>query len=208
MNTQQAYDKWSEEYDTNINRTRDLEGIALQSVLNNINAPAILEAGCGTGKNTQWLCTKATYLVATDFSAEMIAKAKEKVSCDNVQFVQADLNKEWVFTDKQFDLITFSLVLEHIENLDFIFRQAKQKLKAGGLLYIGELHPFKQYAGSKARFNTGEGTTVLQCYTHNISDFVQAAKRSAFTIADVQEFFDDADAATIPRILTLVFTVK
>jgi hypothetical protein len=30
MNTQQAYNSWSEQYDTNENKTRDLEAISLR----------------------------------------------------------------------------------------------------------------------------------------------------------------------------------
>jgi hypothetical protein len=37
MNTQQAYDIWSEIYDTNINKTRDLEAIAIREVLSDDN---------------------------------------------------------------------------------------------------------------------------------------------------------------------------
>ncbi len=42
-------------------------------------------------------------------------------------------------------------------------------------MYIGELHPFKQYAGSKARFNTEAGEQVVNCYNHHITDFTDAA---------------------------------
>jgi len=208
MNTRKAYDKWSEQYDSNVNRTRDLEAIALRQVLEEKNFSSVLEIGCGTGKNSQWLVNRAATLVAADLSEEMLAKAKEKLAGYNVEFYQADINMPWDFTDKTFDLVTFSLVLEHIENLDFIFQQASNKLKKGGMIYLGELHPFKQYTGSKARFETAEGLTIVPCFTHNISEFIESAKKYDFEINDVKEFFDDDDRTSIPRILVMTFILQ
>lgn len=208
MNTRKAYDQWSEQYDSNVNRTRDLEGIALRQVLEEKNFRSVLEIGCGTGKNSQWLVNRTDTLVAADLSEEMLAKAKEKLAGYAVEFYQADINMPWDFTDKTFDLVTFSLVLEHIENLDFIFQQASNKLKNGGMIYLGELHPFKQYSGSKARFETKEGQMIVPCFTHNISDFTESAKKYGFEIKDIQEFFDDDDHTSIPRILVMTFILQ
>jgi len=94
--------------------------------------------------------------------------------------------------------------LEHIQNLDHIFSEVSKILNKGAHVYIGELHPFKQYNGSKARFETEHGTQVVTCYDHHISEFVQAAKKHGFAIADINEFFDNDDRGTIPRILTLL----
>src|SRR4030095_16453636 len=103
---------------------------------------------------------------------------KEKINNNKVEFLQADITTSWTsFSNQLYDLITFSLVLEHIENLDPIFKEAAQSLHAGGYVYLGELHPFKQYVGSKARFETENGQQILQCYNHNISDFIQTAKK-------------------------------
>lgn len=204
MNTEQAYDKWAEQYDSNINRTRDLEAIALRNVLNPVSNADILEIGCGTGKNSVWLQTMAATLVAVDLSNQMLAKAKERLN--GIDFILADITQPWTFTQKQFNLVTFSLVLEHISDLAFIFKQAAQKLKPGGQIYIGELHPFKQYTGSKARFDDHEGTTVVTCYTHHISDFVNNAGEQGFIITQLQEWFDEDDKTGIPRILTLLLT--
>src|SRR5574338_552026 len=113
-------------------------------------------------------------------------------------------NEQWNFTDRNYDLITFSLVLEHIENLDKVFDRACSVLKAGGYIYIGELHPFKQYAGSKARFQTQERETVLPCFTHHISDFIIATKRCGLNLAVIEEFFD-GNREGLPRIISMVF---
>ena len=205
MNVQEAYNQWSEQYDTNANRTRDVEAIALQTTLQSIPVQNILEVGCGTGKNTSYLLTKAGSLLAIDLSEAMLAKAKEKTANSKASFLQADIKQPWQFTTEKFSLITFSLVLEHVDNLDFVFEQAAQKLQSGGYIYVGELHPFKQYAGTRARFDTAAGRTEVECHTHNISDFVQAAKKQGLQIADVQEFFDGDDTKTIPRVLVLFF---
>jgi len=204
MDIQKAYNVWSTQYDTNINPTRDLEAKVLRLTLSDIQFNSCIEIGCGTGKNTEWLISKAKHVTAVDFSAEMLLKAKEKINSDKVNFIQADINEGWNFTNKKFELITFSLVLEHIENLDNIFKEAERVISSGGYIYIGELHPFKQYSGSKARFETEEGTQTLTCFNHHVSDFIQSAKKYEFDIADINEYFDDDDRTIIPRIMTLL----
>ena len=74
-----------------------------------------------------------------------------------------------------------------------------------GYVYIGELHPFKQYAGSKARFDTSNGEQVLDCFNHHISDLIDAAANFGFKLIFLKEYFDDNDKNNIPRILTLLF---
>lgn len=203
--TEQAYNLWAEQYDTNTNRTRDREAVALRSVLKDIENVDILEIGCGTGKNSEWLVTKAKSLLGVDLSGEMLALAQQKVTNEKARFHQADINRKWDFTEVQFDLITFSLVLEHVENLDFIFEQATSKLRKGGSIYVGELHPFKQYSGTKARFDTEEGRTVVECFTHHLTDFVRAAEKQSLRFESLAEWFDEDDRSGIPRILTLKF---
>ena len=205
MDTRKAYNVWAQQYDTNINKTRDLEGIALRKTLNRISFTTCLEIGCGTGKNTGWLINKAASITAVDLSDEMLAKAKEKINADHVQFVQADINQDWTFQKELYDLVTFSLVLEHIEDLDPIFAKASRSLQAGGYVYIGELHPFKQYSGSKARFTTEDGEQVVTCFNHHISDFIEAAKTQRLALVDVAEYFDNDDRTSLPRILTILF---
>jgi len=78
MNTEQAYNNWASQYDTNINKTRDLEAIALRTMLSTIAFESCLEIGCGTGKNTAWLVEKANQITAVDLSAEMTNKSQGK----------------------------------------------------------------------------------------------------------------------------------
>ncbi|MEN7551780.1 class I SAM-dependent methyltransferase [Rapidithrix thailandica] len=204
MDTRQAYNLWASQYDSNKNKTRDLEGTALRKTLPNVTFKNCLEIGCGTGKNTEWLIKKAEQITAIDLSDEMLAKAREKVTSEKVRFYQADITKEWTFVTEAYDLVGFSLVLEHIADLNPIFQQVAQVLTPGGYVYIGELHPFKQYLGSKARFDTSEGRQEVPCFTHAVSEFVQVAKNNGLTLMDLNEYFDKEGKKEIPRILTLL----
>lgn len=103
-------------------------------------------------------------------------------------------------------IVVCSLVLEHIENISRIFKLISEHLKINGIVYIGELHPFKQYAGSKASFENEEGKQSVTVFTHHISEFTNSAKENGLTISEIKEYFDDGDNKTsIPRILTLKF---
>ena len=203
MNVRQAYNAWSKSYDTVENKTRDLEACALRESISGENLE-ILEIGCGTGKNTEFLQTRAKHLTGADFSEEMLALAKGKIGAANVEFRHLDLRQIWDFADNSFDLVTCSLALEHIENIDFVFSEASRVLRTEGKFYFGELHPFKQYQGSKARFETGAGVFELECFVHHVSEFFAAAVNNSFGVIELREWLDDDDKSQIPRLLTMI----
>lgn len=210
MSIAQAYNQWATSYDTVANRTRDLEARALRESLPPAALGNVLELGCGTGKNTVWLAEKAARLTAVDFSAGMLRHAQAKLAGHQppVTFVPADITRPWLFVSAPLDLITCSLILEHIQDLDSIFAQARQALRPGGLFYIGELHPFKQYLGSKARFDTPGGAVELETYGHHLSDFTEGARRHGLRCQQLREWFDADDQAAPPRIVSFVFEAE
>ncbi|RYZ38842.1 MAG: class I SAM-dependent methyltransferase [Sphingobacteriales bacterium] len=203
MDARQAYDFWASLYDSNKNNTRDLEAFALRDTIREKGYRNCLEIGCGTGKNTQWLADKCNELTAVDFSIEMLARAREKITDPKVRFIVADIIQEWDFATVSYDLVTFSLVLEHVEFLQPVLKKTFQALEPGGVCYIGELHPFKQYTGTRARFDTETGRQVVDCFNHHVSDFTGAAIDAGFQVTDLKEYFDTADHNEIPRILVI-----
>ncbi|HMQ07584.1 MAG TPA: class I SAM-dependent methyltransferase [Saprospiraceae bacterium] len=205
MNVKESYNLWANQYDSDENKTRDMEAIALKNTLAGLQFSSVLELGCGTGKNTDFLLSLSDKVVSIDFSEEMLKKAKSRIHSHKVTFLQADLNKEWSFSHHgPFDLVTFSLVLEHIEKLDYLFYELNKTIKNEGLVYIGELHPFKQYSGSQARFENEKGKHSIPCFVHHVSDFTRAARNYSFKVELIDEVFDKNDRSNIPRLLVLV----
>lgn len=205
MDIQNAYNEWSGSYDQDENLTRDLDQRVTMDLLGNLQFDSILEVGCGTGKNTVFLAKIASVLYAVDFSQGMIDKAKEKVLAENVRFSLMNINQRWDFEPGSFDLVTCSLVLEHIENLSFIFSEAARVLQPNGYLFINELHPFRQYDGKKARFTRHETTIEVDAFVHHVSDFFRAATEAGLTLTKLNEYWHETDEKKLPRILSLLF---
>ena len=205
MNIQNAYNKWSQTYDTDRNLTRDLDQQVMKETLEDLRFDSILETGCGTGKNTSFLVDVGTKVHALDFSEGMIEKAREKVNAENVRFSVADLTQKWPCEDQAYDLIVCNLVLEHIEDLSFIFSEASRVLAGGGKFLVNELHPFRQYEGKKAVFQGGEGVTEIPAFVHHISDFLNAASKNGFTLLKLDERWHTEDLNKPPRIISFMF---
>ena len=205
MEIPESYNIWSVSYDHDQNPTRDLEAISLRETLTGMLFDTCLELGCGTGKNTLFLKDIATKVIAMDFSEKMLEEAKEKIPAGNVEYYKADISANWDFLNKKVDLIVSSLVLEHIEDVRPVFEKAYRTLTPGGVFYVGELHPYKQYSGSHAHFENDAGKFSLKCFTHHLSDFTNAASEAGFQILAVREYFDENSQPGLPRILTLLF---
>jgi len=206
LSIKKAYDSWSKIYDTNLNKTRDLDALVTRETLGAFSFNRVLELGCGTGKNTSFLAQNTHEVVSLDFSEKMLAIAQKKVTQTNVQFIQTDLNNQWELPHISYDLIACNLVLEHIKDLDSLFIKANKVLSAKGKFFISELHPTKQYLGSKARYEDAKGIHELEVYTHHTSDFISAANNVGFKLIQLKEWFDkEAESKDIPRLISFVF---
>jgi len=206
MNIQNSYNEWSEMYDSNENLTRDLDERVTREALSNFRFKSILEIGCGTGKNTILLVQLGEWVHALDFSQGMIEKAREKVKAENVRFEMADLTQPWNCESAAYDLVVCNLVLEHIQDLSHIFAEAARVLEAKGKFFINELHPFRQYQGTKARFQKNETASVeVDAFVHHISDFTNAASLSDLKLVRLNEYWHAADAGKPPRLISFLF---
>lgn len=205
MSVQAAYDNWSATYDADENLTRDLDQTVTRETLMGLRCKSVVEIGCGTGKNTLLLSQIALEVYAIDFSAYMIEKAKEKVRSANVVFITQDITKQWTCRNESADLITCNLVLEHIEDLSFIFSQAVRVLVKGGYFFICELHPFRQYQGTQANFQRNQEVIKIPAFMHHISDFFYAGKNHGFMLEDFREWWHEQDQNKPPRLASFLF---
>jgi ubiquinone/menaquinone biosynthesis C-methylase UbiE len=205
MSIQNAYNQWSEIYDSNENLTRDLDQLLTRDTFAGQHFDSILELGCGTGKNTQFLVQIGKQVHALDFSEGMIEKARGKIRAENITFSVTDLTKAWPCENAAYDLITCNLVLEHIADLTHIFSEAARTLRSGGMFFINELHPFKQYRGTKARFENGEEIIEVDAFVHHISDFTNAALTQGLGILQLGEHWHEQDQGKPPRIISFLF---
>ena len=205
MKIQDAYTRWSTTYDSDRNLTRDLDTHATQHALTGLHYENIMELGCGTGKNTAFLTQIAQRIVALDFSSGMLRQAKSKIKSDHVFFVVADLAKPWPCKTAVFELIVCNLVLEHIEDIDAVFSQVSQSLKAGGQFFLSELHPFRQYQGTKANFRTEDEAIEIPAFVHHLSDFTDSARENGLSLRMMKEWWHEEDQNKLPRLVSFMF---
>lgn len=103
------------------------------------------------------------------------------------------------------DLVVCNLVLEHIENLAFIFAEAERCLVEEGIFFVCELHPYRQYEGAQAQFRQEGETIEIPAFVHHISDFVNVAKHAGLTLDSFQEWWHEEDRGEAPRVVSFMF---
>jgi ubiquinone/menaquinone biosynthesis C-methylase UbiE len=202
---QDAYADWSITYDSDRNLTRDLDQEVTKETLGNRRYHTVLEVGCGTGKNTLLLDQLGDRVCAVDLSAAMLQQAKRKIRSNRVSFAMADLTSAWPCKPDSFDLIVCNLVLEHVRDLSLIFSEAYRALVAGGQFFISELHPFRQYQGTKANFQRGEERIEIPAFVHHLSDFTEGAAQNGLSVLSFKEWWHESDQNKLPRLVSFMF---
>jgi malonyl-CoA O-methyltransferase len=206
-----AYDRWAETYDVDPNRTRERAAEVLRDRGPAVAGRGVIEIGCGTGLNTQWLAEAAADVLALDFSEGMLRQARARVRSPRVRFVPHDVRAEWPAAGASADVVVAMLVLEHVERLEPVFAEAARALRPGGELFLCELHPTRQMLGRQAEFTrpeTGERELVA-AFPHDTSDYVNGGLRAGFELLRLGEWRDaGAPFAVPPRVLSAHFRLK
>ena len=197
-----GYDRWAEVYDHDANPLPALEELRVREAFGEVHGREVLDLGCGTGRHSAWLVEAGARVTAVDFSAGMLAKARERIPAGGVRFVTHDLHEPLPFEDGSFDAAVSGLVLEHLRDLSAFFAEAHRILRPGGRAVVSAMHPAMFLRGSQARFTDPDSGEVVMpgSLPHRLGDFVMAAVGAGFSFRGVGEHAPDADfAARYPR---------
>ena len=204
----QAYDRWSRRYDDDHNATRDLDARVVRQSPLHLDGARVLELGCGTGKNSQWLATQSRELVALDFSPGMLDVARRRVRAAHVRFVEHDITRPWPVEPASCDVVVGNLVLEHVRDLGPIYAEAARTLRPGGQLFFCELHPYRQLRGGQAHFEDAETKQIIPvtAFPHTVSEYVNGGVGAGLRLRALGEHLEDnASADAVPRLLSVLF---
>jgi SAM-dependent methyltransferase len=106
-----------------------------------LHGATVLEAGCGSGAQAEWLLEQGADIVAVDVSPRMIEQAERRCA-GRGRFLVADLTKPLPLEPRSLDGITCSLALHHIADWTVPLRSFASALRPGGWAVISLDHPF------------------------------------------------------------------
>jgi ubiquinone/menaquinone biosynthesis C-methylase UbiE len=182
----EGYAAWAPRYD-GPNPAVEAETPVVLDILERAPRGAALDAACGTGRHAEHLRSLGYDVVGVDATEAMLAVARAKVP--DADFRQGPLQALPV-DDASVDVVTCSLALTHVEDLDPVVAEFARVLRPGGWAVLADIHPvFATFGG--AAFFPGEGEGMELRYVPNLvhlaSEYVQAATAAGLEVAECHE---------------------
>jgi ubiquinone/menaquinone biosynthesis C-methylase UbiE len=174
-----AYDLWASAYDDQPgNLMIDLDEEIFSSFLQNIELKGkiIADIGCGTGRHWKKILDKAPHqLIGYDVSVEMLKRLKEKYPEATTHLLTDNLLHG--LENNSCDVLTSTLTVAHIENLESAFAEWDRVLKPGGEVVITDYHPELLAKGGKRTFKYRNKIIAIQNFIHPIEKVKALARQ-------------------------------
>jgi len=200
--TRDGYDRWAAIYDEDGNPLTALEEPWMDRLLGDVRGLTVTDIGCGTGRHAIRLAAAGAIVHALDFSEAMLERARVKAGKSNIVFGVHNLAKPLPFEDGTFDRVVCGLVVDHIADLDGLFREMHRVCRPSGFVVVSVMHPAMMLRGVQARFKdpaTGRETRPASC-PHQLSDYIMAAVQAGLTFDHLSEHaVDEALANRLER---------
>ncbi len=188
--TSEGYNLWAPHYESNGNPMTGLDEIVFQQEFpwQKIKGKKVLDIGCGTGRLTHKLTNVGAQVSGIDISEKMLELARERDP--KSEYLYYNSNEAFPLIEKSFDFIVSNLVLEHIKDLSFFFKEIVRISKKTSFIYISAMHPAMLLKGTQANFKDPKTGKEFRPkgYPHKIADFVQNMNTQGLLIEKMNEF--------------------
>ena len=145
LGTREVYDRlaavWSETTDDGP-WNGHLERPALRSLVPpDLMGMTVLDAGCGSGAQAEWLLDQGANVIGVDLSAAMIQQTERRCAGRGKFFV-ADLSTPLPLEPRSVDGVTCSLALHYLQDWSSALGSFARALRPGGWAVLSLDHPF------------------------------------------------------------------
>jgi len=177
----EGYDLWAGSYDAYANPLVLVEERPVRELLGDVHGRLVLDAGCGTGRHTRWLCEQGARVVGVDASEGMLREARAK--CPD-----ADLRLGSVLAlpveAESFDVVLNALMAEHVPDLAALMASLAAALRHGGRLVLSVFHPAMVEKGVLTHFEHAESGAEYELVTHDhrVEDYLAALSAAGLEV--------------------------
>lgn len=195
-----GYGEWVTTYEDVVEDEMDI------SLLDSLATPpwdtfrSAADLGCGTGRTGAWLRRHGVVAIdGVDLTPAMLARASERGIYRRL--VEADVVGAGLET-AAYDLVSVSLVDEHLPDVAPLYAEAFRLAAPGGYLVLVAYHPhFIMTAGMPTHYTSASGEPVaIETHLHLLSDHTAAALAAGWQLAELRErVIDDAWVALKPK---------
>lgn len=138
----------------------------------------VLDVGCGEGRLVAYLAERAgIHGVGVDISPEGFVRAGEDTARRQVAHltacVQGDAQEMPIFADGQFEAVTMTFTLHHIEGRDHALRKIHRVLRPGGKVLVGD-------------YVIVEGRHSSECHRFTVAQVQRMLEEAGFVRVDVE----------------------
>lgn len=200
VSAEEGYRLWSRVYDSQPNPMLSLEQRYLEPLLPSIAGLDVVDLGCGTGR---WLekfaAKKPRTLIGMDSSAEMLARAAEKL-INSAILVNGNCEKPSLPSSSA-DLILCSFLASYISDLDNFVEQIHHLARPGADIFITDLHPLTEISlGWQRGFRMGDNHFSVATLTWSLAQLLSSFKRMGLRLATILEpFFGEPEFTILDR---------
>jgi malonyl-CoA O-methyltransferase len=199
LGVQDAYDLWADSYDSQDNPMVLGATQILARKLPDFAGRAVVEFGCGTGRNLEAFARAGAASVAgVDLSPGMLAQARARVP--QATLIEGDFAGA-ALPECAFDVALFCLALEHAGDLRGPLAAALRALRGAGRVLVVEIHPDLAAGGTAAHFERDGETIRIPTYAHRRAAYVEAATVAGLRLVRAVDWRPRDFARTSPRML-------
>jgi SAM-dependent methyltransferase len=112
---------------------------------------SVLDAGCGSGAQAEWLLRRGADVTGIDLSPRMIEEARSRCQGRGT-FLVADLAEPLAVEPRSLDGITCSLALHYVRDWSIPLGSFASALRLGGWAVISLDHPFGPHPGRRGGY--------------------------------------------------------
>lgn len=128
------WNKWASRYDRTMSGSRNTYDFIIREIKKTLNRDmTVLELARGTGLVSERIASSVKMLEATDFSEDMIRKAKEKAHSCRLHFSVQDATT-LPYAPETFDAVIISNILHVMPSPDKALSEIARVLKSSGIL--------------------------------------------------------------------------
>ncbi|HET7501869.1 MAG TPA: class I SAM-dependent methyltransferase [Kofleriaceae bacterium] len=197
VSARDGYALWASTYEHTVKNDMDLWLLDELSSVRWSGVERAADLGCGTGRTGAWLAAHGVrHIDGVDVTPEMLERARERGVFASLH--TADVRASGL-PAAHYDLITTSLVDEHLADLAPLYRESARLARPGGAHVLVGFHPFFiMKTGMPTHFDAPSGEPLaIETHVHLLSDHVAAALGAGWQLAEMREqVIDDRWVAT------------